>query len=489
MSADDPLASGLIPPALQEALRLSPDNIPLLLHVAETALKSGGLAEAEALFKRALNLQPKSLPAKLGLVSAFFQQGKSSAALVIVETLVKEPSASPRAFLLHARLALQAGETRLAAQQYQKAVQADPSLADGGLEQDLAPHLPKRPQPSVPAREPLKPEPISPSFGAEESEASEKTNDSFGEVDETREALPSGDLPPDFQPGEVERPQLTFSDVGGMEPVKEEIRMKIILPLQQPQLFKAYGKKVGGGILLYGPPGCGKTFLARATAGEVKASFLSVGISDVLEMWIGQSEKNLHALFQQARSHKPCVLFFDEVDALGANRTDMLKSGGRQIINQFLSELDGATSDNEGVLTLAATNAPWHLDPAFRRPGRFDRIIFVPPPDAIARASILRLMLRGKPVGEINYEAIAKKTEGFSGADLKAVVDLAVEEKLRDAMKAGSLRPIAEKDLLEAAKRHKPSVRDWFDTARNYALYANQSGLYDDILSYLKINK
>jgi SpoVK/Ycf46/Vps4 family AAA+-type ATPase len=206
-------------------------------------------------------------------------------------------------------------------------------------------------------------------------------------------------------------------------------------------------------------------------------------------MWIGQSEKNLHAIFEQARTHRPCVLFFDEVDALGANRTDMLKSGGRQMINQFLSELDGVATSNEGVLILAATNAPWHLDPAFRRPGRFDRIVFVPPPDAPGRAAILRLMLRGKPVSEINFDAVAKKTEGFSGADLKAVVDLAVEDKLRAAMQSGSLQAINERDLIDAARRRRPSVRDWFDTARNYALYANQSGLYDDILAYLKISK
>jgi transitional endoplasmic reticulum ATPase len=241
--------------------------------------------------------------------------------------------------------------------------------------------------------------------------------------------------------------------------------------------------------LLYGPPGCGKTFLARATAGEVNAGFLAVGISDVLDMWIGQSEKNLHALFEQARTHRPCVLFFDEVDALGANRTDMLKSGGRQIINQFLSELDGVQASNEGVLILAATNAPWHLDPAFRRPGRFDRILFVPPPDESARAAILRLLVKGKPVADLDFEGLAKKTDGFSGADLKAVIDVAVEDKLRAAMKAGSLQPLATRDLLDAVKRHKPTVRDWFQTARNHALYANQSGLYDDILAYLKIQK
>jgi transitional endoplasmic reticulum ATPase len=485
----DALDSPLVPPALREALRLSPQNAPLLLHVAETVLRSGGFNEAEVLFKRALAIEPTSLPAKLGLAAAFFQQGKHGAALVIVEDLVKGPAPSPRSLLLHARLALHGGEPRLAAQQYLRARDADASLADGSLEAELAPHLPKRAAPQLP-----KPQPLAPPAAAEDSASFFSNQDGDDEsaepgADDERERLPAGELPAENSAEEPERPTTNFADVGGMDQVKEEVRMKIILPLQQPELFKAYGKKIGGGILMYGPPGCGKTFLARATAGEVKAAFLAVGISDVLDMWIGQSEKNLHAVFEQARSHRPCVLFFDEVDALGANRTDMLKSGGRQIINQFLSELDGVASSNEGVLVLAATNAPWHLDPAFRRPGRFDRILFVPPPDQDARASILRLLLKGKPVGEIDFDALAKKSDGFSGADLKAVIDVAVEAKLRDAMKAGSLQPLTGRDLMESIKRHKPTVRDWFQTARNHALYANQSGLYDDILAYMKISK
>jgi AAA+ superfamily predicted ATPase len=486
----DALDSPLVPPALREALRLSPENAPLLLHVAETVLRSGGFHEAEALFKRTLTIDSGNTAAKLGLAAAFFQQGKHGPALVIAEDLVKGPAPSPRSLLLHARLALHAGEPRLAAQQYSRAREADDTLADAALEAELGSHLPKRPAPKLP-----KPNSPSPSPPAEDVPSFFSDSDSdddaadLGAESEDRERLPSGDLPGDVPSSELERPAITFADVGGMDQVKEEVRMKIILPLQQPDLFKAYGKKIGGGILMYGPPGCGKTFLARATAGEVKAGFLAVGISDVLDMWIGQSEKNLHAIFEQARTHAPCVLFFDEVDALGANRTDMLKSGGRQIINQFLSELDGVTSSNEGVLVLAATNAPWHLDPAFRRPGRFDRILFVPPPDTAARASILRLLLKGKPVAEIDFESIAKKTDGFSGADLKAVIDVAIEAKLRDAMRAGALQPVSGRDLLEAVKRHKPTVRDWFQTARNHALYANQSGLYDDILAYMKISK
>jgi transitional endoplasmic reticulum ATPase len=207
----------------------------------------------------------------------------------------------------------------------------------------------------------------------------------------------------------------------------------------------------------------------------------------VLDMWIGNSERNLHELFEQARRNRPCVLFFDEVDALGASRADMRQSGGRHLINQFLSELDGVTSNNDGVLVLAATNAPWHLDSAFRRPGRFDRILFVPPPDAAARADILRILCRGKPQAAIDFDQVAKKSADFSGADLKSIVDLAIEGKLRQAMQEGVPKPLATADMLAAAKTVKPSTKEWFSTARNYALYSNQGGVYDDILKYLKL--
>jgi SpoVK/Ycf46/Vps4 family AAA+-type ATPase len=275
--------------------------------------------------------------------------------------------------------------------------------------------------------------------------------------------------------------------VGGMHDLKEEIALKIIHPLQKPELYAAYGKNVGGGILMYGPPGCGKTYLARATAGEVQAKFLAVGISDILDMWIGASERNLHQLFEQARANQPCVLFFDEVDALGASRSDFKQSSQRNVINQFLSELDGVDSHNQGVLVLAATNAPWHLDPAFRRPGRFDRILFVPPPDEQARTAILEILLKAKPAEAVDAQAVARKAEAFSGADLKAVVDQAVEAKLKEALKKGAPTPLTTKDLLQAVRKTRPTTKEWFSTARNYALYSNQGGLYDDILAFLKI--
>jgi SpoVK/Ycf46/Vps4 family AAA+-type ATPase len=204
-------------------------------------------------------------------------------------------------------------------------------------------------------------------------------------------------------------------------------------------------------------------------------------------MWIGNSEKNLHNLFEIARANAPCVLFIDEIDALGASRSDMKQSGSRHLINQFLLELDGIEHSNEGVLILGATNTPWHLDPAFRRPGRFDRIIFVPPPDEKTRESIVRLKLNQKPVQQIDYAKIASKTTNFSGADLDAIIDIAIELKLESSFTDGIPKPIETSDLLQAIKKHKPSTQEWFMTAKNFALFANDSGLYDDVLNYLKI--
>ena len=265
--------------------------------------------------------------------------------------------------------------------------------------------------------------------------------------------------------------------------------MKIIYPLQHADLFKAYDKKVGGGVLLYGPPGCGKTMVSKATAGEIKANFMSLGLHQILDMWIGNSEKHMHEVFNLARQNAPCVLFFDEVDALAADRRDLRQSAGRTLINQFLAEMDGAEAQNDGVLILGATNAPWHIDPAFRRPGRFDRTLFVPPPDEAARAAIIEVMARKKPVGELDPQTLARKTEGFSGADLKALFDLATEEVLAQAMKTGQIVPLTTKDLVKACGRHKPTTRAWFESAKNYALYANQSGFYDEVLRYLKLMK
>ncbi len=434
--------------ALREALKVSPDNVPLRQHIAEMLLGLGESAEAEKEFAIALTHDPNDNKTKLGLARAYEQQGKNSQALILLEELIKQENPDTAALSLHSRLLMRAGQVDQAVQQFRQALEKDSDLQNSDLAQQL---------------------------GMDADKTSDVVD---GRVraggSESGESI-SG----------LERPSITFEDVGGMEELKEEIRLKIIYPLTNAELYKAYGKSIGGGILLYGPPGCGKTHLARATAGEIRAGFIPVGINDVLDMWLGNSERNLHDLFEQARKNSPCVLFFDEVDALASKRTDMRQATARQIINQFLAELDGVQYSNEGVLILAATNAPWHLDSAFRRPGRFDRILFVHPPDAPARAAVLRLLCKGKPVQDVDFEQIAKKTDKLSGADLKAVVDMAVEQKLQEAMKTGVPKPLTTKDLLKAAKRVRPSTREWFGTAKNYAIHANQDGTYDDILDYL----
>ena len=445
--------------ALRQALELSPDNLALRRHLAEMLVSAGRLSDAVSEYRQALSRAPRDDSLRLPLAKVYRDLGNESAAMVIVEEILKDRSPPPEAYCVYALLLLNSNQPDRAARAYRQAVEDDPSLADADLARKLG---------------------VDPKSG--------KSPEAAGFDDEDRRLrLPAGDEDDrDFAP-ELDRPKITFTDVGGMDALKEEIRMKILHPLAQPELYKMYGKAIGGGILMYGPPGCGKTYLARATAGEAKAAFLAVGVEDVLDMWLGNSERQLHQLFETARQNTPCVLFFDEVDALGAKRSDMRTSASRMLVNQFLAELDGVKYSNEGVLILAATNAPWHVDSAFRRPGRFDRVLFVPPPDAVARESILRLHLQGRPLGEIDYRGVAGKTDQFSGADLKAVVDLAVEAKLSEAMKTGRPVPVVSRDLLAAVKQHRPTTKEWFGTARNYAVYSNQDGTYDDILAWLKI--
>jgi transitional endoplasmic reticulum ATPase len=432
---------------LREALNLSPENNPLRLLLADALIRDSKYNEAEEELKSILTKNQNHEQAKLSLAKVYFAQGKFSTAIVIFEEIDETSPLSPENLIALSKSLLRNNEVGKAIDYYKKSLILNPSLTDEELDQNLR-----------------------------------STSSPKSDVDQLIESLEDGMK-------QFEKPSINFNHVGGMQKVKSEIDIKIIQPLLNPDLFKKYGKKIGGGILMYGPPGCGKTHLARATAGQIKANFISVGIHDVLNMWLGNSEKQLHDLFELARRQTPCVMFFDEIDALGASRADMRQSSSKMLINQFLNELDGVQYSNDGLLILGATNAPWHLDVAFRRPGRFDRIIFVNPPDLDGRENILKILLEGKPINSIDYKTIAKKTEEFSGADLMSVIDRAVEDKLRDALKTGVPQPIETRDLLKSVLEVKPSTKEWFTTARNYALYSNESGGYDDILEYLKIKK
>ncbi|QFZ19558.1 AAA family ATPase [Saccharothrix syringae] len=281
---------------------------------------------------------------------------------------------------------------------------------------------------------------------------------------------------------------ITLADIGGLADVKKRLDMSFLTPLRNPELRLRFGKSLRGGLLLWGPPGCGKTLIARALAGELGASFYEIGLSDVLDMWIGSSERNLRDIFATARRNRPCLLFFDEIDALGQKRSH-LRGGGsamRGVVNQMLAELDGATTDNEGLFVLAASNHPWDVDSALLRPGRFDRTVLVLPPDAEAREAILRLHLRGKPAERLDLARIAKVSDGMSGADLALVCEQATETAMEESMATGRVRPITQRHLQDAVKSVSPSIGEWMETARNYALYGNDAGAYDELAAYLK---
>ncbi|MFT4214930.1 MAG: ATP-binding protein [Microbacterium sp.] len=239
---------------------------------------------------------------------------------------------------------------------------------------------------------------------------------------------------------------ITLADVGGLDDVKERLRLALLEPMHNPRIAKAYGKSLKGGLLLYGPPGTGKTYLARAIAGELNARFLSVTIADVPDGLMGGSEKNVHRIFERARELSPCVLFIDELDSLGGKRSGYSNMGWmRNVVNQLLQEMDGVATNNEGVFVLAATNYPWDVDLALLRPGRFDRIVLVTPPDAPARAVIVKLALKD--------------------------------------------RPISMADIRRALAEIKPSTGAWLQSARNVVDFANADGRYDDLQRYVDAEK
>lgn len=284
----------------------------------------------------------------------------------------------------------------------------------------------------------------------------------------------------------VEKSTVTLKDVGGMTGVKDRLTAAFLAPLQNPELKRLYGKSLRGGLLMYGPPGCGKTFIARAMAGELGAQFISVSLADVLDPFVGQSERNVKELFDYARRSAPVVLFLDEIDALGQKRSSFIGSAGRGTVNQLLTELDGVDGSNEGVFVLAATNQPWDIDPALRRPGRLDRTVLVLPPDRPAREAIFRYHLSNRPVEAIDLSQLAANTEGYSGADIAYVCEVAAERALTASALSGNVRLIAMADVVAAIAEIQPSTKAWLSSARNVVMFGDDDGTYAELKTYLK---
>lgn len=393
---------------------------------------------------QALQVSPENVPLRAHVVREFLKARKYRDVRALAEPLLGSDE-DALGLLAMARAEQSAGRLDQAQDYYRRAIGLDSSLIDEGLEAELEPQ-------------------------------------------EALRMSAGGDIL-GLAPEEVldKRKTIGFDQIGGMEALKEQLRLNIIYPMQRPEIYEAYGKKVGGGILLYGPPGCGKTHLARAVAGELGASFFAVGLNDILDMYIGNSEKNLSDLFAMARSKAPSVLFIDEIDALGAKRGGSNSSHLKNMTTHFLTEMDGINSNNDKLLVLGATNEPWGVDSAFRRPGRFDRVLFVPPPDKEARTAILKIHARNKNVDPtVPWEKLSEKMEHFSGADIAQVVEQAVERAVADALRSGDLRPVTHSDFQIALKSRRPTTMEWLRRSRNYVNFANKDGYYDDLQEFLE---
>jgi SpoVK/Ycf46/Vps4 family AAA+-type ATPase len=285
---------------------------------------------------------------------------------------------------------------------------------------------------------------------------------------------------------DAERPAVTLGDVAGLAEVKRHLDTAFLAPLRNPELAAAFGQKPGGSLLMYGPPGCGKTFIARAIAGDLGASFIHVTLADLLSSWLGESEKAIQSVFRHARAAAPCVIFFDEFDALGGRRT----SGGggsqsmRMLVTQLLEELDGVAGANDGVYFLAATNRPWDIDSALRRPGRIDRTVLVLPPDAVARAAIVQNALAGKPADDVDVVAVSAATEGFSGADLSHLTTTVLQQAMVESMNRGELVPVTTDAVLAAVGGITPSTTSWFDQVAPVLEYGVDDGTFDQLRAY-----
>jgi len=435
---------------LISALEMSPENSVLRKHVAQLQFENNLFEDAYENFCILIKAEDRDSEVIEGQLKCLVELKRFREAKEIVEEELQNRPDWANGYTLLSKCLFYDQQYKYAAQSYEKAISIDPELAKDEFYDKIKEFMPK---------EKLK---IS-------EEKSQETYEDFENYTSFSDEN-----------------KVTFKDVGGMEKAKESININIILPLNNPELFKAYGKTAGGGILLYGPPGCGKTFMAQATAGECNANFTNISITDILDMYIGESERNLHNIFESARRKKPAVIFIDEIDAIGGKRQYSSSNTGRSLTNQLLVEMDSTQSSNKDLLVIGATNTPWQVDSALRRPGRFDRIIFIQPPDFKARVEILKLHLKNKPCKDINYDAIAKKLVKYSGADIKAICDVASEAVIKEAMKKGKIVPITTRDLNKAVDQVKPSTIEWLNTGKNYATYSNQSGIYDEILEYLK---
>lgn len=265
--------------------------------------------------------------------------------------------------------------------------------------------------------------------------------------------------------------RVTFDDVIGLDDVKELINQMVVYPFKYKEIYKAFNRDSGGGILLYGAPGTGKTMIAEAIANEIDAEFYSIKCSDIASKWYGESARNIKKLFDKARSHERSIIFFDEFDSLGSNRDHGNYNTVNMVVSELLSQIDGFESKKNTVLLIASTNKPWNIDSALLRSGRFNKKIYIGLPNKTSRINLLIHELKDSPLSKVDLESISEKTEGYSSADIVELCNETKDIAIKRSIQMNQISPINQKDLIKALSMVSSTiVKDELDRLANFAL-------------------
>ncbi|MCH9647359.1 MAG: AAA family ATPase [Deltaproteobacteria bacterium] len=427
--------------ALLQAVKVSPDSAPLRRHYAEVLLNRGYMKEAEAEFHKALDLDPADAATKLGLARALHSQNQHSNALLLVKQVIRQSNRPAKAYILYARLLLALGSVSKAATEYRKGIDEFPEAFDSDLASTLG--IPDIPQDSDESDDATSPASATSSgIASSPSVAGSGSNLRLPGQKAIRQLF-SGP------------PGLGFSQVGGMGQLKHELDLLLVRPLRDPAFTDAFSHGLESRLLLYGPPGSGKTHLARALAGELLAPFLMVNLQDLEDVWGEDGAAFLAEIFRQAKDHSPTVLLLQEAE-----------NADRILTQQLLKELDDVPRGTAGPLVLLTSDTPWSLPSALLRSERFDRRLFLPPPTPHDRTEVLRLLCLGKPQRFLSHAAVAEATEGFSARDLRVLVDNSLRQKLRQSLEKGQPTPLATGDLVRTAEHMEGSINPWLAQAR-----------------------
>jgi len=489
---------------LTKALNIAPGDWETRSHMAALYLDLGMGPRAVALLEASPSL-PDDDAGKLHAAELFARGGEDNTALRIADALIADNRANAKAHLLKAGIYRERGMKTDARKHYHIAAVIDASLEDAEFETWLDGMPPKRdsidksaartaaaaetpPHPALRGDDPDSPFDF-PNLPFDDFDPSPDPTPPGGNwVDETTElsaemAAEFGEEPFDPFFINLHTPDTNFADIGGLEHIKERVRMKFIYPASNRSLFAKFNRKTGGGLLLYGPPGCGKTIVARAAAGESGARFVEISLSDLSGTWPGEGAHHIRNLFEAARSNSPAVVFIDDIDAIGERRSTNAMSG---LLNALLGEMDGASSDNDGLLIIGTSSFPWDIDGALLRPGRFDQTLFVPPPDAAARASVFEILLREIPTTGIDVAELVAATDTFSGADLRAAIDAGIEMAIATEMQSGEDTRLSGEMLNTAIRSTHPTTLEWLEQATGDRSDSKRSDRFPDLTSYLK---